>query len=156
VIGQFWCSLRHGRILSWPYFSNKIMVIAKYCDYVIYRLKIKNVIMQIVWYICILQLSKKFGTSFVQICEILRFFMRFLCHIYDRANLRTYCYEYLKPIGVHLAELLQCIKISKIESMRYFGQARCDEHENFISVCFEGHSVIWHNHLENLKISQFW
>jgi uncharacterized protein YnzC (UPF0291/DUF896 family) len=33
---------------------------------------------------------------------------------YDRGNLRTYRYEYLKPIRVHLAELLQYIKkISK-------------------------------------------
>jgi hypothetical protein len=52
-----------------------------------------------------------------------------------------YRYEDLKPIGVHLAELLQYIKISKIENLQYFGQARCDKHENFISVCFDGHFV---------------
>jgi hypothetical protein len=34
------------------------------------------------------------------------------------------------------------MKISKIENLRYSGQARCDEHENFISACFEVHSVI--------------
>jgi hypothetical protein len=72
---------------------------------------------------------------------------------YDTHNLRTYRYEDLKPIRVHLAELLQYIKISKIENLLYFGQERCDEHENFISVGFEGHSVIWHkNLLKNIKI----
>jgi hypothetical protein len=54
---------------------------------------------------------------------------------YDRATLRTYRYEDIKPTGVHLAE------ISKIENLQYFGQARCDEHDHLISVGFEGHSV---------------
>jgi hypothetical protein len=61
---------------------------------------------------------------------------------YDRATLRTQRYEDLKTIGVHLAEILQYIKISKIETLRYFGQARGDEHENFISAGFEGQYAI--------------
>jgi hypothetical protein len=69
---------------------------------------------------------------------------------YDRATIRTHCYENLKPIGVHLAEISQIIKNRKLA---IFGQARFDEHKNFISVGFEGHSVIWHkNILKNIKI----
>jgi hypothetical protein len=65
-----------------------------------------------------------------------------------------YRYEDLKHIEVNLAELSQYIKIEKIENLRYFGQARCD---NFISVGCEGHSLIWHKHLKNINIlkSQF-
>jgi hypothetical protein len=45
-----------------------------------------------------------------------------------------YHYEDLKAIGVNLAETSQYIETSKIENLRYFGQARCAEHENFISI----------------------
>jgi hypothetical protein len=52
-----------------------------------------------------------------------------------------------------LADISQYIKIEKIENLRYFSQARWDEDENFISVGFEGHSVIWHkNFMKNIKI----
>jgi hypothetical protein len=68
----------------------------------------------------------------------------------------------LKAIGVNLAEISQYIEMSKIENLRYFGQARCTEHENFISIGFEGHSGIWHmasgiwlRKNQNIKISQF-
>jgi hypothetical protein len=54
-------------------------------------------------------------------------------------SLRTYYDEDLKAIGVHLAEISQTIKNRKLA---IFGQARCDELKNFISVDFEGHSVI--------------
>jgi hypothetical protein len=59
----------------------------------------------------------------------------------------------VKAIGVNLAEISQYIEISKIENLRYFGQAWCAEHDNFISIGFECHSVIWQ--YQNLEISQF-
>jgi hypothetical protein len=54
----------------------------------------------------------------------------------DRATLRTYCHEDWCSFGRNIAKYL------KEKTCYIFGQARFDEHRNFISVGFEDHSVM--------------
>jgi hypothetical protein len=157
-------------IFSWPHFSTKVMVIAKYCNYVVYRLKnfIKQFVIDFYWYGVVQLLRSLVPVSSKSVdwlqrylilskwdFDVLIFFMGLLCHMTGLTSERTVM-KIWNQSGFIRQNYWNISKISKIQNLQYFDQARCGEHANFISVCLEGHSVIWYkNILTNLKISPF-